>query len=82
MRSEIQDVDVNRRAYSRIGFRVIRGQGELVGREKVYGKYGVVDDIFDHSSESVNSFELGVFLRQGLSIVSIFFAKRDSILSV
>ena len=46
---------VTRRAYSRIGFRVIRGQGELVGDPKNYDKYKVFDDIIDHSSEYMNS---------------------------
>ncbi len=46
---------LTRRAYSRIGVRVIRGQGELVADQKDYDKYEVWGMFFDHSSESPNS---------------------------
>ena len=32
-------IPMTRRPYSRIGLRVIRGPGELVGHQKVYDKY-------------------------------------------
>ena len=51
---------MTRRAYPRIGFRVIRGQGELVGDQKNYDKYIVFDDIFDHSLKSLNSNRLAI----------------------
>ena len=70
---------MTRRAYSRIGYRVIRGQGELVGHQKDYGKCVVLGVFFDHCSESVNSNRMRVFLctgsinlpSDGLSLVPI-----------
>ena len=78
--AQFHSVSMTRRAYSRIGFRVIRGQGELVATQKVYDKYVNFRYIFDHSSESVNSNELSVFFPDRLLIDLIYFTKRDSIL--
>ena len=73
---------MTRRAYSRIGYRVIRGQGELVATQKVNDKYCNFGCIFDRSSDPARSHELSVFLPAGWIIDTIYFTKQDSILLV
>ncbi len=50
--AQFQMIIMTRRAYSRIGYRVIRGRSELVASKKVNDKFTARAHIFDHSSES------------------------------